>query len=716
MTRVAYVLAAVMIITHGSGCDDGPPEDDLDCSTIEDSCGSEGDLRCVGRSIEQCLLQASGCLVWQDSDECGDHQRCEGEGADLGCVCEEGCDDLGQRICDDEVIVECLRDAEGCLFWEGQTNCGGVGQVCSDSEGTVSCVGCPDDRCDTLGHVRCRRQVIQRCEQQDDGCLDWSDLEDCGEQDPPHFCSEDDGVAECVAECVHNCDTAGVTRCTGVVLETCTFQAYGCLDWDEIEDCSEVADWCDDSGERAGCVTCAEGCTTIDEARCDDSVVTTCVADEHGCLSWEAGVDCSTLDPTHICAEDVDDASCIELPATGACETPIVVADTHALYAGTDFMVDFGNDHHFVGTDCESADPTSDAVFAVDLVAGQTLRVRETGDLDAVLSLQRVCGDSEACEFSEDAYEDEGYDYSATADERVYVIVETFEPVPRSLDYEIRIDIVEVEICDDGSDEDADGRTDCDDDDCFGVAPCDIAETNCADSGDNDGDGATDCDDSDCEDASICGPYLGIYELFAFTDTFDLAGSSVTFTPDSGSPSGYVTAVTDVTDYPLSPGSGVLSEVVVLADDDIWTQVFTLLPSIELWGESHTSMHVNSNGYVSFVDWSLSFWLDIDDFFSFPTVAGLMTDLSPDLPSTIGDGIVTVDEFVDRIAVTFQDVPIWYDEFFGFVEGPNSFQMIIEDDGTIVLTWLEISAVDAIVGIANGIGSGDYPAPVDLIP
>ena len=65
----------------------------------------------------------------------------------------------------------------------------------------------------------------------------------------------------------------------------------------------------------------------------------------------------------------------------------------------------------------------------------------------------------------------------------------------------------EVEICDDGADNDGDDDVDCDDADCEGddACPTTVPENNatlCADGEDNDGDGATDCDDTDC--ATFC--------------------------------------------------------------------------------------------------------------------------------------------------------------------------------------------------------------------
>ena len=69
-----------------------------------------------------------------------------------------------------------------------------------------------------------------------------------------------------------------------------------------------------------------------------------------------------------------------------------------------------------------------------------------------------------------------------------------------------------AEVCDDGIDNDRDGRTDCTDDDCSRDGACEAVtvygappiEENCADGLDNDGDGRADCADNDCNAAQNC--------------------------------------------------------------------------------------------------------------------------------------------------------------------------------------------------------------------
>jgi hypothetical protein len=61
--------------------------------------------------------------------------------------------------------------------------------------------------------------------------------------------------------------------------------------------------------------------------------------------------------------------------------------------------------------------------------------------------------------------------------------------------------------CQDGEDNDSDGQTDCDDTDCQGFIFCLSTETTaaaCQDGEDNDSDGQTDCDDTDCQGFIFC--------------------------------------------------------------------------------------------------------------------------------------------------------------------------------------------------------------------
>ena len=60
------------------------------------------------------------------------------------------------------------------------------------------------------------------------------------------------------------------------------------------------------------------------------------------------------------------------------------------------------------------------------------------------------------------------------------------------------------ENCSNGTDDDGDGLTDCDDPDCAGDPNCQSTPENCSNGSDDDGDGLTDCDDPDCASDPAC--------------------------------------------------------------------------------------------------------------------------------------------------------------------------------------------------------------------
>ena len=68
------------------------------------------------------------------------------------------------------------------------------------------------------------------------------------------------------------------------------------------------------------------------------------------------------------------------------------------------------------------------------------------------------------------------------------------------------IPIPDTELCGDGTDNDGDGLTDCEDSDCALVAGCAVSDTelDCTNGIDDDGDLLTDCDDSDCVGGPGC--------------------------------------------------------------------------------------------------------------------------------------------------------------------------------------------------------------------
>ncbi len=104
--------------------------------------------------------------------------------------------------------------------------------------------------------------------------------------------------------------------------------------------------------------------------------------------------------------------------------------------AGGDFLDDLTDDHDFIGEGCGSAGGP-ELIFARSMTAGQTVRLRETGSLNAILRVMAECSDDAACLASRDDPEDPGITFTAPEDGVYYFIVESVSASPTSRGYNI---------------------------------------------------------------------------------------------------------------------------------------------------------------------------------------------------------------------------------------------------------------------------------------
>jgi hypothetical protein len=104
---LVVVLASCSQSHERDLCDEGSP------------CEMEGLLRCSADndSVETCLLNDSSCLVWTVTESC-DHGACSTDTGSPECGCDDECDDLNESRCDGDVVMQCMRDDSGCLYWD----------------------------------------------------------------------------------------------------------------------------------------------------------------------------------------------------------------------------------------------------------------------------------------------------------------------------------------------------------------------------------------------------------------------------------------------------------------------------------------------------------------------------------------------------------------------------------------------------------------------
>jgi len=701
--KILTLIFCSSFVIFASRCGGGGGGEDEECQNLPNSCEQEGQKQCSsdGTAIEQCTKNEDGCLVWQTIQSCGDDEQCIETDGTPACTCVDQCPEEGQKRCnDDNTIVQvCQTGSNGCLQWVDETNCQEQGLVCGVDDGEVGCIAGCTDQC-TEGESRCNVTIIQQCQVGESGCLEWVDTIDCADTD--QICDDSSGIAQCVDECTNECETEGTSGCEGDVIYNCVMGEDGCLDWVEGEDCAASDLICQEEDGSASCV-CPEICTE-GETRCSGSMIQTCIQQENGCYDFTDSFDCGLYGLS--CDDSAEPAICLN-GGGDSCDDVEYIFETPFVKSGDDITADYTDSLDLGGTDCTERTDSVEAVFGIYLTAGQEVIVRELGEVDVVISILAECSSTAQCLVSEDYGEATGVSYTATEDGIVYIVVETYYFDPFYTDYEIHIDIPSPEDCGDGIDNDIDGKVDCDDSDCFGDPTYCTTETNCTDDEDNDADGDVDCDDSDCSSSPYCSPYKGYWEEFGSGDPVDLEGHGIIFTPESTDVNLYTWETADsITDYPETPGSGSATTTLTLGDSDSVEYTFSIMTEFRFFDIPYTSLFVGSNGFITFGEGDDYSDSTIENFFDYPRIAGLDVDLDP--PS---GGTISVDEFSDRIVVTFDAVPeYWSDD-------TVSFQIILRASGVIEIYYIDMQYTDGgFVGISNGAGNGTYPDETDFIP
>lgn len=198
---------------------------------------------------------------------------------------------------------------------------------------------------------------------------------------------------------------------------------------------------------------------------------------------------------------------------------------------------------------------------------------------------------------------------------------------------------------------------------------------------------------------SFTTPFAPDYFTEEFTQNDnDLASYSITFTPD-GSADFYESCVEPATNFPTDPSGGTTLNM----SDDSWTLVSPVGAQVHLYGASYSSFYVGSNGYLTFATGDSTFTESLSTHFAQPRISALFDDLDPS-----AGGIISWKQLADRVAVTYELVPEYAS---GNV---NSFQVELFFDGRIRITYLELSALDGLAGLSQGLGVPDNFEESDL--
>jgi hypothetical protein len=182
-----------------------------------------------------------------------------------------------------------------------------------------------------------------------------------------------------------------------------------------------------------------------------------------------------------------------------------------------------------------------------------------------------------------------------------------------------------------------------------------------------------------------------------FSSGFDLDGYSVTFSPSS-SVDEYEACAELITELPTPVNSG---SSVSLSDDD--SESRTPSQPVYLYGQSYSTIHIGSNGYITFNGGDTDYTESLSEHFQDPRISILWDDLNP-----ANGGTVRFADLSDRAVVTFDGVPEYSNT------GSNTFQCELFHDGVIRLSWLGIDSGDSIVGLSAGGGQSPDFLPSNL--
>lgn len=208
--------------------------------------------------------------------------------------------------------------------------------------------------------------------------------------------------------------------------------------------------------------------------------------------------------------------------------------------------------------------------------------------------------------------------------------------------------------------------------------------------------------DSYCGPSNTCSPRPADrtnYEDFRFDFSFDLQNTRLTFTPTGGT---YDVVATSAAGFADPPGTGtVSSSTPALLDDAVF--VAPLAFSFPFYGVGYTNAHVFSNGFITFAPADPLILPSPLAHFAAPRVSWFFDDLAPN-----NGGTVTVDEFADRLTVTFDQVP----PFFG--GGVVEAQVQLFTTGVVTITHLSTTHLDGVVGLSAGDALGLLPDEIDF--
>lgn len=189
-------------------------------------------------------------------------------------------------------------------------------------------------------------------------------------------------------------------------------------------------------------------------------------------------------------------------------------------------------------------------------------------------------------------------------------------------------------------------------------------------------------------------------EQFTEASPFDLSYRTLHLVPD-GSDDYYDAYIELASAFPTNPSSGIYFYQLYPGEDG--SEAILTDDFVDLYGVSDWSLYVNANGNITLGGPDSTKYPTLDVHFALPRIAPLFTNLSPQL------GTVTASHFMDRIVVTYQNVPEYGTSKY------NNFQVeMFYGTGAITITWLACATEQCLVGVSAGLGVPTDFAETDI--
>ncbi|KAK3278255.1 hypothetical protein CYMTET_13785 [Cymbomonas tetramitiformis] len=177
-----------------------------------------------------------------------------------------------------------------------------------------------------------------------------------------------------------------------------------------------------------------------------------------------------------------------------------------------------------------------------------------------------------------------------------------------------------------------------------------------------------------------------------FHTAFPLQHTSLTFIPCSNW--GYAVCVQHSAQLP-DPPSGA-ARTLSLSDDR--SAAIDIGASFTFFGQTYTSLHVGSNGYITFGSGDTDYSESLSDHFSQPRISALFDDLNPSVHGAVHYEVLDSSQAENaRLVVTWNGVAEHG------TSNTNTFQVAMYlATGWIRVSWGDVAVIDTVVGLSAG--------------